>query len=71
MEWVFGLCVSLLIDVKKQSKHYSLVNNGMGVWTLREFVNRCKKTELTLSTEEKIMFVQRLKENEWYEHVRS
>jgi hypothetical protein len=36
-------------------KHYSLVNNGMGVWTLREFVNR----------------FQRLKENEWYEHVRS
>lgn len=52
-------------------KHYSLTNNGMGTWTLREFVNRCKKTELTLSTEEKIMFVQRLKENEWYEHVRS
>ena len=50
-------------------KHYSLTNNGMGTWTLREFVNRCKKTELTLSTEEKIMFVQRLKENEWYEYV--
>ena len=52
-------------------KHYSLVNNGMGVWTLREFVNRCKKTELTLTTEEKIVFVKRLKENNWYEHVRS
>jgi len=52
-------------------KHYSLCNNGMGVWTLREFVNKCKKTELTLSTEEKIMFTQRLKENGWYEFIRS
>lgn len=48
------------------TKHYSLVNNGMGIWTLREFVNKCRKTELTLSTEEKIMFEQRLKEGEWY-----
>ena len=52
-------------------KHYSLVNNGMGIWVLREFVNRCKKTELTLTTEEKIIFTQRLKENGWYEHVRN
>lgn len=48
------------------TKHYSVVNNGMGIWTLREFVNKCRKTELTLSTEEKIMFEQRLKENGWY-----
>lgn len=46
-------------------KHYSLVNNGMGTWVLREFVNRCKKTELTLSTEEKTMFTKRLQENGW------
>lgn len=52
-------------------KHYSLVNNGMGIWVLREFVNKCKKTELTLNTEEKIIFTQRLKENGWYEFVRS
>jgi hypothetical protein len=26
---------------------------------------------LTMSTEEKIMFTKRLKENDWYEHVRS
>lgn len=52
-------------------KHYSLVNNGMGQWTLREFVNKCRKTELTMSTEEKIMFEQRLKENGWNEYVRS
>lgn len=53
----------------KDKKHYSLVNNGMGQWTLREFFNKCKKTELTMNTEEKIMFVKRLKENDWYEHV--
>ena len=54
-----------------EDKYYSIVNNGMGTYILREFVNRCKKTELTLSTEEKIMFTQRLKENGWYEYVRS
>ena len=42
-------------------KHYSIVNNGMGTYVLREFVNRCKKTELTLSTEEMMMFKQKLK----------
>ena len=42
----------------------------MGVWTLREFINRVPNTELTLSTEEKIMFEQRLKENGWNEQLR-
>lgn len=51
-------------------KHYSLVNNGMGQWTLREFINGCRKTELTMSTEEKIMFAKRLKENGWNEQLR-
>ncbi len=54
-----------------KDKHYSVVNNGMGFWTLREFVNKCKKTELTLDTEEVILFKNRLKDNGWYEHIRS
>ena len=54
-----------------EDKHYSLVNNGMGTWVLREFVNRCKKTELTLSTEEMMVFKQKLKSGGWYEYVRS
>jgi len=53
-----------------KDKHYSVVNNGMGVWTLREFINRVPNAELTLSTEEKIMFEQRLKENGWNEQLR-
>lgn len=53
-----------------KAKHYSLVNNGMGFWTLREFANGAKRTELTLSTEEKIMFEQRLKKGGWYEFIR-
>ena len=47
-------------------KHYSVVNRWDGQWVLREFNNRIKKTELTLSAEEKIMFEQRLKEGGWY-----
>lgn len=43
----------------------------MGQWTLREFVNKCKKTELTLDTEEVILFKNRLEDNGWYEHIRS
>lgn len=52
-------------------KHYSLSNNTMGTWTLREFTKGIKKTELTLSTEEMIMFKSKLKEGGWYEFVRS
>ena len=58
-------------DTWGDDKHYSFVNNGMGMWTLREFINRCQKTSLTLNTEEKIIFTQRLKENGWYEYIRS
>jgi len=54
-----------------EDKHYSVVNNGMGFWTLREFVSKCKKTELTLDTEEVILFKNRLEDNGWYEHIRS
>jgi len=54
-----------------EDKHYSLVNNTMGTWTLREFNKGIKKTELTLSTEEMIMFKSKLKEGGWYECVRS
>lgn len=53
-----------------EAKHYSLTNNGMGLWTVREFSNGAKRTELTLTTEEKIMFVQRLQKGGWYEHIR-
>lgn len=43
----------------------------MGVYTLREFANGAKRTELTLSTEEMIMFKQKLKDGGWHEFVRS
>ena len=42
----------------------------MGTWVVREFMNRCRKTELTLSTEEKIMFESKLKETGWYADIR-
>jgi len=41
------------------------------VYTVREFSNGCRKSELTLSEEEKIMFENRLKENGWYEYIRN
>ena len=53
-----------------ESKHYSLVNNGFGVWTIREFKDRKLKTQLTLNTEEYMMFKLKLKEHGWYEHFR-
>lgn len=58
-------------DNWKEAKHYSIVNNGMGVYTLREFANGAKRTELTLSTEEMIMFKQKLKDGGWFEYVRN
>jgi len=55
---------------KQEDKQYSLVSNGMGMFTLREFANKSKKTELTLSSEECILFKNRLKDNGWYEYIR-
>ena len=48
------------------SKTYSLCSSWGAGFTIREFNNGCKKTELTLSAEEKIMFEKKLKENGWY-----
>ena len=51
-------------------KHYSISSNFSGGFTLREFENRKRKTELSLSPDEKMMFVNRLKEQGWYEYMR-
>jgi len=53
------------------SKTYSLCSSWGSGFTIREFNNGCKKTELTLSLEEKIMFEKKLKENGWYEYIRN
>lgn len=54
------------------SKTYSVITSTYGsphirpVYKVREFSNGCRKSELTLSEEEKIMFEKKLKENGWY-----
>jgi hypothetical protein len=53
------------------SKHYSVVFNGLGVYTLQEFANGIKKAEVTMNAEELISFKQMLKDGEWYEFIRS
>ena len=55
------------------SKTYSLCHSTYGapdispVYKLREFSHGCRKSELTLSKNEMIMFEKKLKENGWYE----
>ena len=51
----------------QDKKHYSVCSSGSGTYTVREFVNRCKKTELKLTAEEKISFIKMLKDNGWSE----
>lgn len=48
-----------------KDKTYSVVSDGWG-YKIVEYVKGCRKTQLTLSKESKIMFEQRLKENGWY-----
>jgi len=48
-------------------KHYSISSSGMGTFTVREFVNKCKKTELQITADDKINFVRMLKDNGWSE----
>jgi hypothetical protein len=46
-------------------KHYYIAHNGIGGYTIKEFNNRCLKTELRVSMEEKVSFEQKLKQNGW------
>lgn len=47
-------------------KQYSIVSDGWG-YKIIEYVNGCRKTALTLSSEsEKISFVKRLIDGGWY-----
>ena len=56
-------------DVWVEDKYYYVAHNGIGGYTIKEFVNRCLKTELRISYEEKTAFEQKLKQNGWYEHA--
>ena len=56
-------------DVCGEDKYYYVAHNGIGGYTIKEFVNRCLKTELRISYEEKTAFEQKLKKNGWYEHA--
>lgn len=53
------------------TKHYSVAHNGIGGYTIREFVNGSKKTELAITRDEKIAFEKKLKEGGWNEQLRS
>jgi hypothetical protein len=52
-------------------KYYYVAHNGIGGYSIKEFVNRCPKTELRVTREEKDNFMKMLKEQGWYEHVRN
>lgn len=52
-------------------KQYSLTADYNGLWKLTEYSNKCRKTSLTLTTEQKIKLVSQLKEQGFYEHIRS
>lgn len=52
-------------------KYYYIAHNGVGGYSIKEFVNRCLKTELRVTREEKESFESKLKENNWYELVRN
>lgn len=50
-------------------KYYYIAHNGIGGYTIKEFVNRCLKTELRITSAEKTAFEQKLKSNGWYENA--
>lgn len=51
----------------KDDKHYSVCSSSMGMYVVREFINKCKKTELTMNPEERLSFIRMLKNNGWSE----
>jgi hypothetical protein len=50
-------------------KHYYISHNGIGGYTIKEFNDRCLKTELRINRDEKISFERMLKQNGWYESI--
>jgi hypothetical protein len=56
-------------DVWGEDKYYYIAHNGIGGYTIKEFVNRCLKTELRISYDEKTAFEQKLKQNGWKEYA--
>lgn len=52
-------------------KYYQIVNRFNGGFVLREYNNGAKRTEIDMTPQDKKNFEQLLKENDWYEFVRS
>lgn len=47
------------------SKHYYVAHNGIGGYTIKEFNDRCLKTELRVTSQEKTAFEAKLKQMGW------
>ncbi|MDB2657095.1 hypothetical protein N9Y60_03455 [Crocinitomicaceae bacterium] len=52
-------------------KYYQIVSSYNGGFVLREYNNGAKRTEVDMSPQDKMNFVKLLKENDWYDFVRS
>mgnify|MGYP003640881969 FL=1 len=51
------------------SKVFSVSENYAGTWLVKEYVNKCKKSEMTLSKENSLSFINKLESNGWKEKV--
>ena len=49
------------------SKFFSVSQNYAGTWLVKEYVNKCKKSEITLSKEDSLSFIDKLESNGWKE----
>ena len=58
-------------DKWKDEKHYQIIPRFNGGFILREYNKGIKKTEIDLTASDKHKFEKLLKENDWYEFIRS
>lgn len=54
-----------------EDKYYQIVHSHHSGFILREYDKGARKTEITMTTEDKLKFEKILKDNDWYEFVRS
>tara|TARA_B110000858_G_scaffold106916_1_gene122259 strand:- start:617 stop:817 length:201 start_codon:yes stop_codon:yes gene_type:complete len=48
-----------------ESKVYTVAENWAGTWHIKEYVNQCRKSEMTISKEEVASFIHKLELGGW------
>tara|TARA_R110000822_G_scaffold31825_4_gene91826 strand:+ start:1865 stop:2056 length:192 start_codon:yes stop_codon:yes gene_type:complete len=52
-----------------ESKVYTIAENWAGTWHIKEYVNQCRKSEMTIAKEDVSSFIRKLEDNGWVKKI--